>query len=172
MVNPNPKDSYNERILQDTRINEDLPYKEIPFPPRNGCQLYATIKTPKPSEIKIRIIYPSSDILKLGKFSDLTFGGNFAGTISVLSVGSSPSLLCKSCLEHVRTMQLTDDFRHHKSMLILCHFLGICLRFPPLPCPPKKKKILIFSFLINFECYLDVVWHRGSSRPHFSSCGS
>ena len=38
-----------ERIPQDTRINED------------ECQLYTTIKTPKPSQTKVHIIYPNSD---------------------------------------------------------------------------------------------------------------
>ena len=63
MVNPNQKDSYKERILQDTRVNEDLPYKKRPSSPRNECQLYAIIKTPKPSQTKVHIIYPSSDTL-------------------------------------------------------------------------------------------------------------
>ena len=64
-VNPNQKDPYKERITQDTHINENLPYKERPSLPRNGCQLYATIKIPKPSQIKVRIIYPSSGTLEL-----------------------------------------------------------------------------------------------------------
>ena len=65
MVNPNQKDPYKERIPQDMRINEDLPYKERPFLPRNECQFYATIKTPKPSQIKVRIIYPNFGTLEL-----------------------------------------------------------------------------------------------------------
>ena len=47
MSNPNQGDSYKERIPQDTRINEDFHYKERPSMPWNGCQPYATIKTPK-----------------------------------------------------------------------------------------------------------------------------
>ena len=58
MTNPNQGDSYKERIPQDTLINEDLPYKERPSMPRNGCQPYATIKAPKPSQTKVRIILP------------------------------------------------------------------------------------------------------------------
>ena len=54
-----------ERILRDTCINEDLSYRERPFLPRNECQLYTTIKTPKLSQTKVRIIYPSSGTLEL-----------------------------------------------------------------------------------------------------------
>ena len=46
-------------------INEDLPYKERPFPPRNKGQLYATIKVLKPLQTKVRIIDPSSGTLEL-----------------------------------------------------------------------------------------------------------
>ena len=59
MVNPNQKDSYKERILQDTRVNEDLPYKKRPSSPRNECHIYTTIKTLKPSQIKVRVIFPT-----------------------------------------------------------------------------------------------------------------
>ena len=65
MVNPNQKDPYKERIPQDMHINEDLPYMERPSLPRNECQLYTTIKTPKPSQIKVRIIYPNVGTLEL-----------------------------------------------------------------------------------------------------------
>ena len=58
MSNPNQGDSYKERIPQDTRINEDLHYKEMPSMPWNGCQPYATIKTPKTSQTKVCIILP------------------------------------------------------------------------------------------------------------------
>ena len=64
MVNPSQGDSYKERIPQDTRINEDLTYKERPSMPKNGCQPYATIKTPKPSHTKVRIIPPNSNTLE------------------------------------------------------------------------------------------------------------
>ena len=57
-----------ERILQDTRINEDLPHKERPSPPRNECQLYTTIKTPKPSQTKVHIIYPNSGTKRICLF--------------------------------------------------------------------------------------------------------
>ena len=85
MVNPNQKSPYKERIPQNTRINKDLPYKERPFLPRNECQLYTTIKTPKPSQTKVRIISPNSGTLELWKFSNLTFRESLAGTTPVLS---------------------------------------------------------------------------------------
>ena len=59
MVDPNQEGPYKERIPQDMCINEDLSHKERPFSPRKECQLYITIKTPKPSQTKVRIIYPS-----------------------------------------------------------------------------------------------------------------
>ena len=65
MTNPNQGDSYKGIIPQDTRINEDLPYKERPSMQMNRCQLYATIKTQKPSQTKVRIIFPSSETLEL-----------------------------------------------------------------------------------------------------------
>ena len=66
-------------------------------------------KNPKPSEIKVCTIYPSSSTLGLWKFSNLTFEGYLASTTSVLSMRSS-SLLCKSCLGHMRTVRFTVDF--------------------------------------------------------------
>ena len=53
-----------KRVPQDTCINEDPPYKEKSSLPRNKCQLYATIKTLKPSQTKVCIIYLSSGILE------------------------------------------------------------------------------------------------------------
>ena len=47
MINPDQTSPYKEKILQNTRINEDLPHKELPSLPRNTCQLYSTIKTLK-----------------------------------------------------------------------------------------------------------------------------
>ena len=67
-------------------------------------------KNPKPSEIKIHTIYPNSGTLGLWKFSNLTFEEYLAGTTPVLSVRSSSSLLCRSCVRHVRTVWLIDDF--------------------------------------------------------------
>ena len=84
-INPNQESLYKERIPQNMSINKDLPHKERPFLPRNECQLYTTIKTPKPSQTKIRIISPNSGTLELCKFSNLTFGGSLAGTTPVLS---------------------------------------------------------------------------------------
>ena len=71
-------------------------------------------KNPKPSEIKVCIIFPSSGTLELWKFSNLTFGGYLAGITLILSVRSSSSLLRRFCLEHVRIVWLTDDFWHHQ----------------------------------------------------------
>ena len=48
---------------------EDLLYKEIPSPSRNESQLYTIIKTPNPSQTKVRIIFPSSGTLELQKLS-------------------------------------------------------------------------------------------------------
>ena len=101
-------------ILQSICINKDLPYKKRFSPPRNEGQLYTTIKTLKPSQIRIRIIYPSSKTLKLWKFFNLTFGGYLVGTTLVLSIRSSLFLFRRFCLEHVSTVQLTNDFWHHQ----------------------------------------------------------
>ena len=76
--------------------------------------LYFTIRTPKLSQTKVRIISPSSNTLELWTFSNLTFRGYLVGTTLEFSVRFSSSLLRRSCLEHVRTMQLTDDFRHNQ----------------------------------------------------------
>ena len=43
-----------------------FPTRKKPSPPKNKkYQLYATIKTPKPLQIEVRIIYPNSDTLEL-----------------------------------------------------------------------------------------------------------
>ena len=47
MINPNQGNLYKEWIPQNTCINEDLLYKEIPSSPKNKGHLYSTIKTPK-----------------------------------------------------------------------------------------------------------------------------
>ena len=87
-INPNQEGPHKERISQGTCINEDLPYKERSSPPKNECQLYATIKTPKPSQTKVRITYPRFGTLELWrKFSNLTFKGSLAGITSILSWG-------------------------------------------------------------------------------------
>ena len=52
-------------------------------------------KNPKLSKIKIRIIYLNSGTLDLWILSNLTFEGYLAGTVLILSVRSSSSLLCK-----------------------------------------------------------------------------
>ena len=98
--NPNTK-----RILEDTHINKDLLYKEsvlsITFgtiqkdsykektsTPKKRCQPSITIKVPIPSQIKVRIIYPSLTLQSCENSSNLTFGGYLASTTSVLSVTS------------------------------------------------------------------------------------
>ena len=120
MINPNQKGPHKERIPQDTCINEDLPYKERSSLPRNECQLYVAIKTPRPSQTKVCIIYPNSSTLELWKFSNLTFKGYLTGIILVLSVRSSLFLFHRFCLEHVRIMRLTNNFWHHQ----LASFMG------------------------------------------------
>ena len=65
MINPNQRSLYTERIPQNTCIYENLPHKEMPSSPRNKGQFHTIIRNPKPSEIKVRIIYPSSNTLKL-----------------------------------------------------------------------------------------------------------
>ena len=114
MVNPNQEGPYKERIPQDTCIND----KERPSLPRNECQLYTNIKTPKPSQTMVHTIYPNSGTLELWKFSNLTFGEYLADSIPVLSAMSSLFLFCKFCLEHVRTVRLTDDFWHHQYICV------------------------------------------------------
>ena len=64
-INPNQQSLYMERIPQNTCIYENLPHKEMPSSPRNKSQFHTTIKNPKPSEIKVPIIYPSSSTLEL-----------------------------------------------------------------------------------------------------------
>ena len=73
-----------------------------------------TIKAPKPSDTKVHIIYPISGTLELWKFFNLTFRGYLAGTTLVLSARFSLFLFHSFCLEHVRTMWLTNDFWHHQ----------------------------------------------------------
>ena len=115
-LNPNQEDSYKERILQDTRIKEVLSYKERFSKPRRRCQPSATIKTPKPSQTKVHIIYLSSGTLELWKVLWLNlqkvFGWYCTGTL----LGFSLSLFRRSCFEHVSIVRLTDDFRHHQFM--------------------------------------------------------
>ena len=72
---------------------------------------------PKPSQTKVRIIYPSSGTLELWKFSNLTFKGFLACTTPVLCTRSSLFLFHRCCLEHMRTMWLTKDFWHHQLAL-------------------------------------------------------
>ena len=47
------------------QIKEDLSHKERSSKPRNECQPHATIKTPRPSQTKVRIIHPNSGTLEL-----------------------------------------------------------------------------------------------------------
>ena len=76
-----------------------------------------TIKAPKPSDTKVHIIYPISGTLELWKFFNLTFRGYLADTTVVLSARFSLFLFRRFCLEHVRTMWLTNDFWHHQLAL-------------------------------------------------------
>ena len=101
------KGSHKIRVLM-----IDLPYKKRPSMPRNRCQPYTTIKTPKSLQTKVHIISPNSGTLELWKFSNLTFRVYLAATTPILSTRSSLFLFRMCCLENVRTMRLTDDFRH------------------------------------------------------------
>ena len=88
--------------------------------PRNKCQLYATIKTSKPSQTKVCIIYPNSGTLESWKFFNLTIGGYWANTTLVLSTRSFLFLFRRFYLEHVRTVWLTNEFwRHQYTKVIL-----------------------------------------------------
>ena len=64
-INPNQQSLYKERITQNTYIYENLPHKEMPSLSRNKGQFRTTIRNPKPSEIKVHIIYPSSNTIEL-----------------------------------------------------------------------------------------------------------
>ena len=90
-----------------------FPTRKDPLCQKKRCQLYTTIKTPKPLQTKVRIIYPSSSTLELWKFSNLTFGRYLVGTTPILSTRSSLFMFRRCCLEHLRTVQFTDDFWHH-----------------------------------------------------------
>ena len=122
-INPNKRNPYKERIPQSMCINKDLPYKERSSLLRNKGQLYTTIKTSKPSQIKVRIIYPSSGTLELWKFSNLTIGGYLVGTTPVHFARSSLFLFLflfrRFCLHHMRTVQLTNNFWYHQLALFV-----------------------------------------------------
>ena len=85
-------------------------YKEKTSKPRSRYQPSTTIKTPKPSQTKVRIIYPSSGTLELWKFSNLTYGRYLASITPVLSVRSSLFVLHRYCFERVRIVWLIGDF--------------------------------------------------------------
>ena len=107
-INLNQWNLYIERIPRDTYIYEDLPHKETSSSPRKQRSILHYYKNPKPKEIKVRIIYPNSCTLELWTLFNLTFKGYLASTAPILSLRFS-SLLCKFFLEHMKTMQLTDD---------------------------------------------------------------
>ena len=67
-------------------INRDLLHKDKTCNASKGVQFYATIKTQRLSESKVRIIDPSSGTLKLRKDSNLTFRGYLAVTTPMSSV--------------------------------------------------------------------------------------
>ena len=58
--------------------------------------------------------FPSFGTLGLCKFSNLIFGEYLACATLVLSTRSSSFLFRRCCLEHVRTVWLTNNFRHHQ----------------------------------------------------------
>ena len=123
MINHKPRNLYKGRIPQNTYIDEDLPYKERSFSLRNKCQIYTTIKTTKPSQTKVCIIYPSFGTLELWKFSDLTFGWYLAVTTLLLSARSSLFLFHRFYLKHVRTVRLISDFWHHQFVILVINFI-------------------------------------------------
>ena len=92
-INPNQQSLYMEKIPQNTCTYENLPHKEMHSSPRNKSRFHTTIKNPKPSKIKVPIIYPSSCTLELWNFSNLIFGEYLAGTTPILCMMSSSSLL-------------------------------------------------------------------------------
>ena len=89
------------------RIYKDLPHKERPSSPRNECQFYTTIKTPKLSQTKVGIIDPSSNTLELWKFSNLTFKGYLVSTTPVFFARSSLFLCCAGVVSSTWAMVLT-----------------------------------------------------------------
>ena len=117
-INPNQRNLHKKRIPPNMCINENLPHKERSFPPRNEGQFYTTIKTPKPSQTKIRIIFQVWHTRVVEILSNLTFEGHLASTTPILSVRSSLFLFRRFCLEHVKTVWLIDDFWHHQYIYI------------------------------------------------------
>ena len=84
-------------------------YKKRSSKPRRIYQLYATIKTPRPSQIKVRIIHPSFSTLELWKVLTWPSEGIWP-TPHRCSLLGLLFLLCRYCFECVRTVWLTGDF--------------------------------------------------------------
>ena len=59
-------------------------------------------------------INPNQESPHKKKILQYTGINELAGTTPVLSARSSLFLFCRFCLEHVKTVQLTDDFWHHQ----------------------------------------------------------
>ena len=126
-INSSQGNPYKEKIPQNICIMRIFPTRKKPSLPRNKCQLYATIKTSKPSQTKVCIIYPNSGTLESWKFFNLTIGGYWASTTPVLSTRSFLFLFHRFYLEHVRTVWLTDEFWRHqytKAILQVLECLG------------------------------------------------
>ena len=87
-INPNQWNLCMARIPWNTCMYGNLPHMETSSPPRKLRSALHYYKNPKPLETKVRIIYPSSDTLKLWrKFSHLIFGESLAGITLILSWG-------------------------------------------------------------------------------------
>ena len=113
MVNPSQQNLYMRIISQNMCIYEDLPPQGNIFFAKKQKSILHYYKNSKPSENKVRIIYPNSGILELQKFSNLTFGGDLVGTTPVLSARFPFYLLHRFCFEYVKIVRLTDDLRHY-----------------------------------------------------------
>ena len=90
------------------------------FPTRKDLLCYRTnvnptyYKNPKTLTNQGTHNFPSFNTLELWKFSNLIFKWYLVGSTLVLSTRSSLFLFRRYCLEHVRTVWLFYDFRHHQ----------------------------------------------------------
>ena len=85
-------------------------YKEKTSKPRKRCQPSTTIKAPRPSLTKVRIIYPSFGTLELWKVLTWLFEGIWPAPHQCSLWGLLFFVLCRYCFELVGTVWLTVDF--------------------------------------------------------------
>ena len=150
MINPNQRNLHKKRIPPNTCINENLPHKERSSPPRNEGQFYTTIKTPKPSQTKVRIIFQVWHTRVVEILSNLTFKGHLASTTPILSVRSSLFLFRRFYLERVRTVWLTNDFWHHHNLMFKGFFSFSILFSRVFILSILKFSFQLYSF---YECF-------------------